>query len=241
MEQDVGINYEEDYQAFCWQYQLKFKLINNKDNLSQAEVDSLNVSGRQWASDFLQRYGENDIESHYEGALINDFEQICRQADRDKTMFGGTDIAGGLYTLGQIFRAQGRTREACKYLAIACGYLESNRDLNMLFNVAMSFTEKRNKEQRKNGARKGGIGRGRKFELVRQKVIELLEISKTSEHGWESKEDAFKAIDKNLCDFIEKERIKLKHSELRSRVFRWMRERENVREAFGRVVAQRKK
>ncbi|MBD2822731.1 hypothetical protein ID852_19040 [Xenorhabdus sp. 42] len=73
----------------------------------------MNASGRQWASDFLRRYGENDIESHYEAAFIHDFEQIYQQADRDKTMFRSTDIAVGLYTLGQIFRTQGRIREAC--------------------------------------------------------------------------------------------------------------------------------
>ncbi|MBD2801881.1 hypothetical protein ID854_15915 [Xenorhabdus sp. M] len=152
-------------------------------------------------------------------------------------MFRSTDIAVGLYILGQIFRTQGRIREACRYLAIACGYLELNRDLSMLFNVAMCDTENRKEELRKKRASKGGFGRGRKFEPVCQKVIELLEKTKRPELVWEKKEHAFKAIDENLWQFIEEKGIVLEHSELRSCVFRWSREREDVREVFERVVA----
>ncbi|MDF1892881.1 hypothetical protein [Rahnella contaminans] len=241
MEKDVGINYEEDYQALCREYELKFDQIKDQDNLSQAEVDSVNASGRHWASDFLRRYGENDIASHYEGALANEFEQICRQADRDKTRFGGMDIAVGLYTLGQIFRAQCRIREACRYLAIACGYLELNRDLSMLFNVAISDEVNREKEQQKNETSKAEPGIRRKFELVRQKVIQLLETTERPEQGWQRNTLAFKAIDGALWQFIEEEGIDLEYSELRTRVLRWSRERDNVREAFARVVAQKKK
>lgn len=241
MGKDVGINYEEDYQALCRKYELMFNQMNDKDNLSQAEVDSVNASGRHWASDFLRKYGENDIASHYEGALANEFEQICRQADRDKTMFGGMDIAVGLYTLSQIFRAQGRIREACWYLAIVCGYLELNRDLSMLFNVAMSDEVNREKEQKKKEASKAEPGRRRKFQLVRQKVIQLLETTERPEQGWQRNTLAFKAIDEALWQFIEEEGIDLDYGELSSRVLRWSRERDNVREAFARVVAQKKK
>lgn len=241
MGKDVGINYEEDYQALCRKYELKFNQMNDKDNLSQAEVDSVKASGRHWASDFLRRYGENDITSHYEGALANEFEQICRQADRDKTMFGGMDIAVGLYMLGQIFRAQGRIREACRYLAVACSYLELNRDLSVLFNLAMSDEVSRDKEQQKNEAAKVELGKRRKLELVRQKVIQLLEITERPEQGWQKNTLAFKAIDGALWQFIEEEGIDLEYGELRTRVLRWSWERGNVREAFARVVVQKTK
>ena len=107
---------------------------------------SVVASGIKWASEFFRVYGENDIESHYNAALIHEFEQICLQADRDRTMTGNTDIAVGLDTLGQNFRKQGRVREACKYLAIACGYLELKKDLSMLYNVMSSFTEQKKRE-----------------------------------------------------------------------------------------------
>lgn len=239
MKKGVGINYEEDYQALSRKYELKFNQMNDMDNLSQAEVDFVNASGRHWASDFLQRYGENDIASHYEGALANEFEQICLQADRDKTIFGGMDIAVGLYTLGQIFRAQGRIKEACRYLAIAYSYLELNRDLSLLFNLVVSDEEYRRKEQRKNEASKVGSGKRRKFELVRQKVIQLLEVMVPPEQGWKKKTFAFEAIDIALWQFIEEEGIELKYSELRTRVLRWTRERNDVREAFSKVIVQK--
>lgn len=237
MEGDVVINYEEDFQSLNSSFDLKLKLTIERDNLPDIDVVSVTSSGHKWASGFFQLYGENDIESHYNNALIHEFENICQQADRDKTMTGNIDIAIGLHTLGQIFRKQGRIREACKYLAIACAYLELKKDLSMLYNVTMSYTEHKKSEQRVYRASKGGIGRGRKFEPVRQKVIELLDTVEKPEQGWLSKENAFKAIDKSLQDFIDEEGITLKHGELRARVLRWSRERDDIREAFQRVLA----
>lgn len=237
MESNVSVNYEEDFQSLCRDFELKLKLTNERDNLSEIEVGSVVVSGQKWACGFFQQYGENDIESHYDAALTHEFELLCQQADRDKTMTGNTDIAVGLHTLGQTFRKIGRGREACRYLAIACGYLELKKDLSMLFNVALISTEKRKREQRQNRARKGGLGKGSKFEPVRQKVKELLETTEKPEQGWLTKELAFKAIDESLRQFIEKERIALKDDELCTRVLRWSRERNDIREAFERVVA----
>lgn len=237
MESDVVISYEEDYQSLNRSFDLKLKLTTERDNLPDIDVASAIASGHKWASDFFQRYGENDIESHYNNALIHEFEQICEQADRDKTMTGNIDIAIGLHTLGQTFSKQGRIREACKYLAIACAYLELKKDLSMLYNVALSFTEHKKSEQRTYRARKGGLGRDRKFELVRQKAIELLDTAEKPEHGWLSKELAFKAIDEPLRKFIEEKGIAMEDGELRARVLRWSREREDIREAFERVLA----
>ncbi|QKJ15433.1 hypothetical protein [Yersinia kristensenii] len=240
MEGDVVINYEEDFQSLCSSFDLKLKLTIERDNLPDIDVVSVTSSGHKWASDFFQLYGENDIESHYNNALIHEFEQICQQADRDKTMTGNIDIAIGLHTLGQLFRKQGRIREACKYLAIACAYLELKKDLSMLYNVAMSYTEHKKSEQRVYRARKGGLGRGRKFEPVRQKVIELLDTVEKPELGWLSKELAFKAIDEPLRKFIEEKGIAMKDGELRARVLRWSRERDEIKAVFEKVVAQNK-
>lgn len=237
----VAINYEEDFQAFCRDFKQKLKKTNERDGLSEAEIRSVIAVGEKWASDFFQKYGENDIESHYNAALIHEFEQICFQADSDRMMVGNTDIAVGLDTLGQTFRKQGRLREACKYLAIACGYLELKKDLSMLYNVVLSFTEQKKREQRTSRARKGGLARGRKFEPARQKVIELLETTEKPEQGWLYKEDAFDAIDESLRSFIDQEGIALKDGEVRARVLRWSKKRNDIREAFEKVVVKKHK
>ncbi|MBL4564210.1 hypothetical protein [Citrobacter koseri] len=239
MESGMVINYEENFQCLCSDFERKLKQTNKQDGLSEAEIGSVLASGQKWASDFFRQFGENDVEAQYNTALIQKFEQLCHQADRDGTMTGTTDIAVGLDTLSQIFRKQGRVREACKYLAIACGYLELKKDLSILYNVALSFTEQKISEQRTSRARKGGLARGRIFEPARQKVIELLETTEKPEEGWSFKEEAFDAIDEALRNFIDEEGIALKDSDLRARVLRWSNERPNVKKAFARVVTNK--
>ncbi|ENG6285773.1 hypothetical protein ACR3FT_001322 [Yersinia enterocolitica] len=81
MENSITLNLEDDFQSLCRDFDLKFKLTNEHENLSAYEVDTLLAYGQQWASDFLRKYREDDIESHYDGALIHEFELLCNQAD----------------------------------------------------------------------------------------------------------------------------------------------------------------
>lgn len=161
----VAINYEEDFQAFCRDFEQKLKQTNELDGLTEVEIRSVIAAGEKWASDFFKKYGDNEIESHYDAALTHEFDQLCQQADRDRTMTSNTDIAIGLHTLGQAFRGMGRVREACRYLAIACGYLELKKDISMLYNVGLVSAENRKRDQRKNRAKKGGGGSGKPINL----------------------------------------------------------------------------
>lgn len=240
MQNKVEINDEEEYRSLCRSFEQKLKQTNERDGLSEEGIGLVAESGHKWASDFFQQYGENEIESHYDAALNHEFEKICRQADRDKTMTGSTHYAIGLHTLAMAFEKMGRMREAWRYLAIASGYLELKKDLSMLYNVVLSSTEQKKNQQLTSRARKGGLGKAHKFEPVRQKVIELLEITERPDAGWPKKEMAFKAIDKPLQQFIEERGIELNVSELRARVLRWSRERADIKAAFQRVLAQKK-
>lgn len=240
MESDMMMNYEEDFKRLCCDFERKLKQTNEQDGLSEAEIDSVGELGQKWAHGFFRQYGEGDIETHYDSALIHEFEQLCHQSDRDGSMAGNTDIAVGLNIVGQTFKKQGRIREACKYISISCGYLDLKNDLSMLFNVMMSFTEQKKSLQRTSRARKGGLARGRKFEPARQKVIELLETTEKPEQGWSSKEEAFDAIDTALRNFLNEKGIALKDSELRARVLHWSRDIDGIRNSFDKVISRKK-
>lgn len=164
MPNKVEINDEKDFQTLYRNFEQILKQTNERDGLSEEEIGSVVESGHKCASDFFQKYGENDIESHYDAALNYEFEQICRQADRDKTMAGSTEIAIGLHSLVLAFEKMGCVREACRYLAIACGYLELKKDLSMLYNVVLSSTEQKKNQQLTSRARKGGLSKAHKFE-----------------------------------------------------------------------------
>ncbi|CFB69624.1 TPA: hypothetical protein PXJ53_003059 [Yersinia enterocolitica] len=246
MENSITLNLEDDFQSLCRDFDLKFKLTNEHENLSAYEVDTLLAYGQQWASDFLRKYREDDIESHYDGALIHEFELLCNQADQSKTLIGKTDIAAGLHSLAHSFWGKGRIREACKYLAIACAYLERERDVSMLFNVAQSFIANKKREQRKERARRGGIGKANKLTAIRNKVVELLETTERPAEGWPSKTAAFEAIDDALLEFIVKESFGLKENERRkledellTRVLCWSCKREDIKEVFEKVVVKK--
>ncbi|EMY3531366.1 hypothetical protein AXW37_03905 [Yersinia ruckeri] len=70
MESDEVMNYGEDFQRLCSDFERKLKQTNEQDGLSEAEIGSVLASGQKWASDFFRQYGENDVEAHYNTALI---------------------------------------------------------------------------------------------------------------------------------------------------------------------------
>ncbi|MDT3624454.1 hypothetical protein [Cronobacter malonaticus] len=240
MESHVAINFEEDFQSFCRKFEQRLKQTNERDGLTAVQIHSAVAAGEKWASEFFQKYGENEIESHYDAALTHEFEQLCLQADGDRTMTDSTDIATGLHTLGQAFWEMGRVREACRFLAIACGYLELNKDISIFYNLSLVTAENKKRDQRKSKARKGGVSKAHKLEPVRRKVMELLETTDRPPNGWATKELAFKAIDEPLRQFIETHDIKLDVSELRVRVLRWSREHDGIRGSFEKVIIREK-
>lgn len=156
MESHVAINFEEDFQGFCRKFEQRLKQTNERDGLTAVQIHSVVAAGEKWASEFFQKYGENEIESHYDAALTHEFEQLCLQADCDRTMTGSTDIATGLHTLGQAFWEMGRVREACKFLAIACGYLELNKDISIFYNLSLVTAE--NKKEINVRSKRGKVG-----------------------------------------------------------------------------------
>lgn len=247
MENVAAVNFEDEFVSLCRKYDCQLEQVNEGDGLSATEVDALLSDGHQWASDFLSTFGVNDIESYYDEAIRHELEQICLQADRNKTLTGQTTIAIGLSIIAQHFKVAGRAREACKYMAMVCAYLERERDLLMLLNFVELFTEVRKKAKRSERGRKGGIGKNKKFAIIRTKVIELLATTERPAGGWVEINEAYKAIDGSIREFITKEFTELEEDERRqlvdtlsANVLRWAWQRDEVREAFNKVVIRKK-
>lgn len=50
MESGMVINYEENFQCLCSDFERKLKQTNKQDGLSEAEIGSVLASGQKWAS-----------------------------------------------------------------------------------------------------------------------------------------------------------------------------------------------
>lgn len=89
-------------------------------------------------------------------------------------------------------------------------------------------------------ARAGGIGRARSFEPVKKKLLELLD-SNAPVSGWKTKQEARKAVEVPLQQFVTENDIKLSAVALDSTVAGWARKSPEIAAAFERHVKRKPK
>lgn len=112
--------------------------------------------------------------------------------------------------------------------------------------IARALRELRNleipspKDESTRLARAGGIGRAKSFEPVKKKLLELLD-SNAPVSGWKSKQEARKAVEVPLQQFVTENNIRLNAVALDGTVAGWARKYPEIAAAFERHVKRKPK
>lgn len=140
-------------------------------------------------------------------------------------VFSYTALAEQLFIREQIDKAMDALNGAIKYLGQAIDVAKTSLPTDEEFISAR--------------ARLGGQARAKKYNPIKDKVANLLEVN-CPEGGWQSKEAAFKSIRQEIEQFIGDNDDLLRRDGLYNRVMEWSRSDETVRLAFDRYVTRKK-